>query len=200
VRDLVDGGPFGVGALRYARDRPNSTVLLGNHEVLMLAALRDRERYVFWAGNGGQPHDLEELRRDAAPQDWLRTRAAIARLEDGTLDQQYDNDGLGRFGSDLEQVNQAVNRLLESGDTIPLWDAMTPQNVFRTQPLRLEGWLQRMDARRLVHGHTPHSRPRPDVYAGGAAICFDGGLGRFGHARHLRASPLGASVGPLPPV
>src|SRR5262249_22463631 len=40
--DLVDGGPFGVGALRYAHDRPHSTVLLGNHEVLMLAALGAR--------------------------------------------------------------------------------------------------------------------------------------------------------------
>ena len=27
--DLVDYGPFGVGALRYARDRANSIVLLG---------------------------------------------------------------------------------------------------------------------------------------------------------------------------
>jgi len=31
--DLVDYGMFGVGALRYARDRANSTVILGNHEV-----------------------------------------------------------------------------------------------------------------------------------------------------------------------
>ena len=30
--DLVDYGMFGVGALRYARDRPNSDVLLGNHK------------------------------------------------------------------------------------------------------------------------------------------------------------------------
>src|SRR5258708_8981152 len=39
--DLVDYGPFRVGALRYARDRPHSTVLLANHEVAMLWALRD---------------------------------------------------------------------------------------------------------------------------------------------------------------
>ena len=34
--DLVDYGMFGVGAMRYARDRANSEVLLGNHEVAML--------------------------------------------------------------------------------------------------------------------------------------------------------------------
>src|ERR1700740_2056091 len=33
--DLVDYGMFGVGALRYARDRPNSSVLIGNHEVAL---------------------------------------------------------------------------------------------------------------------------------------------------------------------
>src|SRR5205823_12661150 len=66
--DLVDGGPFGVGALRYARDRPNSELLLGNHEVLMLAALEDRQErgdnFRSWVGSGGQLHDLEELARD----------------------------------------------------------------------------------------------------------------------------------------
>jgi len=36
IGDLVDYGNFGVGALRYARDRANSTVLLGNHEVAMM--------------------------------------------------------------------------------------------------------------------------------------------------------------------
>jgi len=74
--DLVDGGPFGVGALRYARDRPNSTVLLGNHEVAMLWALRDRSRIGFWVGIGGQPHDLQELERDPPLQAWLRRMGA----------------------------------------------------------------------------------------------------------------------------
>src|SRR5487761_801404 len=66
--DLVDYGPFGVGALRYARDRPNSVVLLGNHEVAMLWALRDPNRVGFWFGIGGQDHDLKELAKDVALQ------------------------------------------------------------------------------------------------------------------------------------
>src|SRR3979411_854245 len=80
--DLVDYGPFGVGALRYARDRPNSHVLLGNHEVAMLWALRDRTRVGFWLGIGGQPHDLDELAKDPALQDWLRRRPALMRLSE----------------------------------------------------------------------------------------------------------------------
>src|SRR4029077_13470916 len=83
--DLVDFGMFGVGALRYARDRANSTVLLGNHEVFMLWALRDPSRIGSWIGVGGQRHDLDELVKDVQLQQWLRERPAMLRLPDRTL-------------------------------------------------------------------------------------------------------------------
>src|SRR5260221_5934173 len=78
--DLVDGGPFGVGALRYARDRPNSEVLLGNHEVMMLWTLRDRSRLSFWAGLGADLHDLNELEADPTLQEWLRRAPPLVQL------------------------------------------------------------------------------------------------------------------------
>ena len=62
--DLVDYGAYGVGCLRYARDRPNTDVILGNHEVAMLWALRDPTRIGFFITIGGQQHDLDELRSD----------------------------------------------------------------------------------------------------------------------------------------
>ncbi len=65
VGDLVDYGMYGVGALRYARDRANTTVVIGNHEVAMLWALRDPARIGFWMSIGGQEHDLAELARDS---------------------------------------------------------------------------------------------------------------------------------------
>src|SRR3974390_1256499 len=82
--DLVDYGVFGVGALRYARDRPNSIVLLGNHEVAMLWALRDPSRVGYWISIGGQRHDLEELSKDVSLQAWLYARPALVRLGGGT--------------------------------------------------------------------------------------------------------------------
>src|SRR5437870_8425867 len=75
--DLVDYGMFGVGCLRYARDRANTDVLLGNHEVAMLWALRDSSRVGFWMSIGGQMHDLDELKRDEQLQVWLRSRQAM---------------------------------------------------------------------------------------------------------------------------
>lgn len=205
--DLVDGGPFGVGALRYARDRPNSTTLLGNHEVLMLAALGDREGrgpgVHAWLGAGGQPHDLEELASDGPLQAWLRRRPAMLLLKDRTLAQHCDSDELGALISATEPhpvqaINREVCRLLEAGETEPLVRTMTSRGVFRRQPLRLEAWLRRANARRVVHGHTPHRQPHPDVYAGGRAIGFDGGMGRWGRPGAFRGGSPRGSVGPLP--
>src|SRR5258706_12007656 len=82
--DLVDYGPFGIGAVRYARDRANSTVLLGNHEVAMLWALRDPARVGFWMSIGGQRHDLDELAKDASLEKWMRERPALGPLPPDT--------------------------------------------------------------------------------------------------------------------
>src|SRR5260370_19479779 len=85
VGDLVDYGMFGVGALRYARDRANTTVLMGNHEVALLWALRDPTRVGFWMSIGGQEHDLAALARDPALQSGLRERPPLVRLPHGAL-------------------------------------------------------------------------------------------------------------------
>lgn len=201
--DLVDGGPFGVGALRYARDRPHTTVLLGNHEVLMLAALADREdhgpAFVLWAGAGGQLHDLEELARDEPLQEWLKERPALHWVDRDTLAQHCDSDALGRLARTVEGINQEVRQLLRAHETQLLWDLMTPRAVFQKQPLRLDSWLGLTGAKRVVHGHTPHQQARPQVYAEGRAVNFDGGFSRFGGARYRRRTPDAASVSPLPP-
>src|ERR1700682_2240949 len=64
--DLVDYGMFGTGALRYARDRANSRVVLGNHEVAMLWALRDPARIGSWLAIGGPRHAPDERARHPA--------------------------------------------------------------------------------------------------------------------------------------
>jgi hypothetical protein len=198
--DLVDGGPFGVGALRYARDRPHSEVLIGNHEALILAALGDADQRHRFLMNGGERHDLEELRGDEPLQRWLRGRPAMLELEDGSLLQHADNDGywdLAGAGGP-EAVNEVFAAMLaEPGHEHEIWDALTPRGMFRRMPGRLDRWLERTGAARVVHGHTPHSGSRPEVYAGGRAINFDGGLGRFGKSRFRRLQPVQASVGRL---
>jgi hypothetical protein len=198
--DLVDGGPFGVGALRYARDRPNSETLIGNHEALMLAALDNQQQFQRWIMSGGERHDLEELRRDGRLQEWLRARPAMVELDDGTLLQHADNDGywdLAGSGS-AESINAVFLQMLgEPGHEHEVWDALTQRGMFKRMPGRLRRWLERTGASRVVHGHTPHRGTRPEIYAEGRAINFDGGLGRYGKSRYHRLQPVQASVARL---
>jgi Calcineurin-like phosphoesterase len=200
--DLVDYGPFGVGALRFARDRANTEVLLGNHEVAMLWALRDPSRVGFWIGIGGQPHDLDELAKDEPLQDWLRRRPSMIRLADRTLVQHCGNDSYGKLvqkddADPLESIDARVHDLLASGDESDLWDIMSGHNIFTTQSERLDRWLEMTGSRRVVFGHNPHRGARPEIYFGGKAINFDGGFSRH-HRLYRRVSSAGATVAPLP--
>ncbi len=199
--DLVDYGTFGVGALRYARDRPNSEVLLGNHEVAMLWALRDPARVGFWMSIGGQRHDLDELRKDELLQQWMRDRPALVMLADRTLAQHCGND----VYLDLVSVNQsdvidAINRrtreLLGNDGEGVLCQLLSSANIFETQPTRLDHWLEVTQSRRVVFGHKPHRGSKPAVYHEGKAINFDGGLSRS-HRLFQHGAPIAASVAPL---
>jgi hypothetical protein len=199
--DLVDYGDFGVGCLRFARDRNNTDVLLGNHEVALLSALSDPSRVGFYISIGGKQHDLDELRQDEALQHWMKLRPLMLRLQDGTLVQHCGNDDY-RFllNGDSSDVIAAINTngrlVLEAGDAHLLWTVMSGKGTFASQPDRLDRWLELTGSRRVVFGHTPHHEAKPARYHDGKAINYDGGLSR---AHYRRAAPLAASVGPLPP-
>jgi len=199
--DLVDYGMFGVGALRYARDRANSSVVLGNHEVAMLWALRDPARIGWWMSLGGQRHDLDELTRDEPLQDWMRECPALIPLADGTLAQHCGNDAYASLiGADtlrrVDAINTRVRDLLRDEGEATLWDVLSGPNVFEAQPMRLERWLAMTNSRRVVFGHKPHGGPVPQSSNDGRAINFDGGFSRS-HRKYRRASPMGATVAPL---
>lgn len=199
--DLIDFGAFGVGCLRFARDRQNSEVLLGNHEVAMLGALGDPSRVSFWVSIGGQLHDLDELRKDESLQAWMRERPLLLKLDDGTLVQHCGNDDYRMLIADdkadpVSAVNENGRLVLEAGDTHLMWSVMSGKGIFAAQPERLDRWLELTGSRRVVFGHTPHHGPKPAHYHDGKAINYDGGLSR---SHYRRAAPLAASVGPLPP-
>ncbi len=191
---------FGVGALRFAHDRPNSTVLLGNHEVALLWALRDPMRLGWWISIGGQRHDFDEIASDEALHEWLRDRPALMKLRDGTLVQHCGHDGyslwLDQNADPIESVNANATELLHSDGEAELWDVLSAKNVFAQQQMRLREYLQATHCRRVVFGHTPHRSREPEVYHDGLAINFDGALSRS-HRKHAGRSPISASVAPL---
>jgi len=201
--DLVDYGAYGVGCLRYARDRLNTDVILGNHEVAMLWALRDPTRIGFFITIGGQQHDLDELRSDEPLQEWLQTRPLMIKLADGTLAQHCGNDDYRLLLADdlsdpVDRINSAATLVLEAGNADLLWQVMSGKAAFATQPERLDRWLKLTGCRRVVFGHTPHRNSTPARYHHSKAINFDGGLSRS-HRMYRRGAPLAASVAPLEP-
>jgi len=203
VGDLVDYGMFGVGALRYARDRPHTEVLLGNHEVAMLWALRERERIGWWISLGGQRHDLDELAGDKPLQIWIKERPALLKLADGTLVQHCGHDGYKRWIDPnsidpITSINNRVLELLNENCEDEVWDVLSAKNIFAEQSMRLQQWLQATNCRRTVFGHTPHNSDRPAIHHDGKAMNFDGAFSRR-HKGHRRA-PISASVAPLEPL
>lgn len=167
----------------------------------MLWALRDPVRIGWWMGLGGQHHDLDELAGDAPLQSWMRERSAVLRLADGTLLQHCGSDSYATLTESddphpVDGINREVGRLLAQAGESKLWDVLSGPNIFETQPMRLERWLEMTDCRRVVFGHKPHGASAPRQYHGGRAINFDGGLSRS-HHKHRRTSPVGATVAPL---
>ena len=112
-----------------------------------------------------------------------------------------DTLSFARLGARVKDINAAARRLLTTGGEADLNDILSAGGVFRRSESRLATWLETHQATRLVHGHTPHGRARPDVYQGGRAISFDGSFSRFygSRYRHGPRQPA-ATVGPLPPL
>src|SRR4029077_14089222 len=136
--------------------RPNTDVVLGNHEVAMLWALRDPAQISPWMSIGGQQHDLDELRNRPDLQAWLRSRPLILRLDDGTLAQHCGHDLYQDLGATIDAINAKTAELLRNGGELELWQILSPRDLFRMSHVRLTTWLTKHGATRVVHGHTPH--------------------------------------------
>lgn len=207
--DYVDRGPDGVGVLRLVQQLERQarggggqvTALLGNHEVMFLAAAlfrshdpQDRLGFMeYWLSNGGQLWDLERL----APEDvtWIQSRPLLARASDWLL-VHADSVFYSSLGSSLEDVNSHAADMLRSRDP-SVWGAFANAFVDRMNFVGAPGvanarhLLERYGGQQLVHGHTPtallceHILYRSDdptvplSYASGLCVGADSGMAYF---------------------
>jgi hypothetical protein len=216
--DLVNHGPDGIGAvdlvMRLQQEAATAggrlQVLLGNHDLLLLAAQRFGTRPIpgqdqtfrdHWQESGGQEADMERITPDHVR--WLSSLPAMARQGDHLL-AHADAFLYTRYGESIDQVNQAFNELLQSDDAASwfrLLEEFGEHGMFAdatTGAGRAGAFLRHFGGRQLVHGHTPISKMtgqppeavrEPLLYAGGQCLDVDPGmyLGGPGFVCRLRS-------------
>ena len=103
-----------------------------------------------------------------------------------------------RLGDDVESVNTSAHALLnQPGGAWRLFWHTVGRRAF-DDGARLEQHLRRFGARRVVHGHTPHHGPRPQVTHDGRLWCFDGCFSRYWTEGGEGTGPIEATVALLP--
>jgi len=166
--------------------------LLGEQEVLLLAAVpASSPLRSIWTRCGGREADLELF--TAARTAWLVNLPAMEHAG-GRLWVHADALFYTEYGSDTDEVNAAIARLLRSPRD-PALERLVEQfgqrNAYNGPDgiERARGFLLRSGGDQLVHGHTPihlqtgqppESVTGPRIYAGGLCVNLDGGLGAGG--------------------
>jgi hypothetical protein len=210
VGDLVDRGPDGLGVIdfmmRLQAQAPTHggrlVVLIGNHDILLLATRRFGEPFMAdWLESGGVMRDLDGLRDSHVS--WLTDLPAMV-VEQDTLLLHADAMFYLEYGSTLSEVNAAFKRVLKSDDA-EAWqrvlDHFTEHRAFMDPygEANLARYLRVFDAHRLIHGHTPVPRMAqvaPETatsayeYRGGRCVNVDPGIYLGGPGFAHRAAPL----------
>lgn len=178
IGDAIDRGPAGIGILFDALTDERVTMMMGNHELMMLDALESGDRpfnrdYDLWFYNGGRvTHENFRL----LPKE----------------DQNYLVNGLRSLPYYLVYTNKLGNKIVltHSGYTVEEFGA----EMTNTHDLvwdRTHYWGESdlyKSGITVVHGHTPKPYLMRDcstdyidtngalVYDYGAKICIDGGV------------------------
>jgi hypothetical protein len=185
VGDYFDRWDHAVEAVRWLIRRPNTTALLGNHDALILGVVEETlhgeggRNTENWLWNGGKVADLRRLMAEPELMEWLRARPAMAMIGD-TLLQHSDSPVYLTYGADIDSINRSVERRLASRDPDALFQIFADLCKRRQfySPQLVHDYLQVFGAKRLVHGHTPHSQPQAVSLFGGSIINVDGAMSR----------------------
>lgn len=207
--DLFNRGPDGLGVLELIMTLQVEAAeaggwvetLVGNHDVLLLAAhrfgdQRGRSKLFkeYWHGAGGILSDLEGLTPEHVA--WLSTRPALLLSEDDKPILYLHADAMlyETLGKRVNAVNQNLTAILQ-GDDWNAWNALLEafsEHEAFWQPggkAKARRLLKQYGGTRLVHAHTPVSKltRRPDRtvtaplhYLGGLCTDIDPALYRGG--------------------
>lgn len=204
--DFCDRGPDGIKCIELAMSLEVQAQaaggrvisLLGNHEVMLLAAhlfgnMPDSEwgekLIDVWLRNGGISNDFDRLTDEHIH--WLSNLPGMVRIGDTLL---IHSDALFymSYGDTVDEVNESFAYILTQNSPaiwIRLLNEFTERSAFAD--LRESGveratyFLEAFEAKRIIHGHTPISSitrepaneiVQPHIYAEGRCINVDGGM------------------------
>ena len=205
--DYFDRGPDGIAVVDLVRRLQSEAdtmggrvdALIGNHEILALGVSRFGSRRVpsdlwsrrsfarSWALNGGQVRDQQRLTDGHI--EWL-CGLDCAVLAEPDLLLHSDSTEYLRWGDTIQQINNAVRKVLAGNDLEQWWQCwvrLTTRYAFAG----LDGeqvateLLDLLGGERIVHGHSviatftgqhPNVVTGPLSYAGGRALAIDGGI------------------------
>lgn len=202
--DFVDRGPDGIAVLNFVmRLQEEASAaggqvlsLLGNHEVLLLAAYRFGRRstglgsnfLARWKQNGGNPKDISAL--TSRHLDWMMQLPLMARVGRSLLIH-ADAAFYLKHGRSVAEVNAALKQIFRFSDAL-VWEELIEDFARRgafSHALAGKDFLLRFlgvfGGEQLIHGHTPISTmlacspqkvTAPLVYADGLCVNLDGGL------------------------
>ena len=146
--DVIDRGPDGIALLQRIRRMENTTLLLGNHEYMMINALRNRNddwAMRAWRKNGCQPTKAAFCALDAEQQEDL-----LQYLEELPLQTSVTvHTDAGE--TEYILVHAAPIELYESAGRMFYIDVDEYQ-VWHRLPMKK---AEEMDGKTLIFGHTP---------------------------------------------
>jgi len=202
IGDFFDRGPGGldtVDLIMRLQQQASAAggeigALVGNHEILLLAARRFGEHPTRgpggnfisdWLANGGVRANLSKITDEQV--EWLSNLPAMALVQQRLL---IHADGVfyTRYGHSIEEVNNTIRALLHSNDAREwerLLDNFSERDAFISEPKLAVEMLSLYGGRQIIHGHTPISLitgeppdkvTRPVTYAGGMCLNIDGGM------------------------
>jgi len=163
--DLLDRGPDGIAVIDLVMRLQGEAsiadgqvgVVLGNHEVMILAAQRFGGHFVSeWEWNAGNAADLARL----TPQHvaWMATLPAMVSVGDRLL-VHADATFYTHYGRSVVRVNQAFRTILQSQHA-PAWERLL--DVFSERRAFISTRISRIaHAGVLAHLWRPATHPRP---------------------------------------
>lgn len=204
IGDLVDRGPDSIAVIdlvmrlqsEAARSNGQVSCLLGNHELLMLAAYRFGRRstglssnfITRWHQNGGNRKDLKALTSEHL--DWLAQLPAMATAAHCLL-LHADAPLYLHYGNSVAGVNASIRALLKKSDDLAweeLLEDFARRGAFASNHNGADfarRYLTTYGGQQLIHGHTPiHAFTRaapktittPFIYAENQCVNVDGGM------------------------